>query len=188
VDTSVWIAIAFAVVVIVLIAVWFVVSRRQRQRERERLQRRFGPEYDQTVRDAGSRRSAETQLHEREERFEQLRLRPLSDEEREDALRTVAQAQARFVDDPDDAVRLMDGLVAEVMTRRGFPDEGFERRAGDLSAANPDLAQVYRRGHAVARSGRSGGSTEDRRRAVLDLRTVLEELAEGTAASEPSPR
>src|SRR5215212_1788041 len=57
-DTWVWIAIAAAVVVVVLLAIWTAARKRRRSQLREG----FGPEYDRTVEDMGSRRKAEADV------------------------------------------------------------------------------------------------------------------------------
>src|SRR5262249_61959063 len=71
-----WQIVALAVVVVVLIAaaVW-VVYNRNRSRH---LRTHFGSEYDRTVREFGDRRSAETELSQREERVRKLQIRPLT--------------------------------------------------------------------------------------------------------------
>jgi hypothetical protein len=52
------------------------------RRKSERLQRRFGPEYERRVAETGDRKAAETDLHERERRRNQLDVRGLRPEER----------------------------------------------------------------------------------------------------------
>lgn len=169
-QTGVWFAIAGVVIVLLLVAGWMTLSLRQRRRLRER----FGPEYDRAVQRADSQRAAVAQLRERAARVADLDLRPLQDDERSRFLGTLRAAQLRFVDDPEGAAEACERLVAEVMAARGFRDEGSQRRADDLSAAHPQVAEDYRRAHATVRDG---GGTEAHRQAVLALRRVFHELA-----------
>ena len=70
-----WIVIAaVAVLVVALLAGWAYA----RSRRRTALREQFGPEYDRTVKSAGSRRQAERELLEREKTHESLDIRPLS--------------------------------------------------------------------------------------------------------------
>ena len=55
-DTWVWIVIAAAAVVLVLLAVGLLAARKRRTSQ---LREGFGPEYDRTVEDMGSRRKAD---------------------------------------------------------------------------------------------------------------------------------
>ena len=79
-DTWIWIVIA-AVVVVIVVALVAMAMRRKRRRTQ--LQGRFGSEYGRTVDDAGSRRSAERELREREAKVDELDLRPLSEASRQ---------------------------------------------------------------------------------------------------------
>src|SRR5918999_4279693 len=143
-DAWIWILLA-VVAVIVVAAAWFLW---QRQRTSQ-LKERFGPEYDRTVAEA-DRREGEKELLEREKRHEKLDIRPLSAESRDRFRDEWRNVQARFVDDPKGAVRDADGLVARVMTERGYPtDEDPEARAEELSVEHADVVGEYRRGHAL---------------------------------------
>ena len=56
--------------------------------------------------------------------------------------------QARFVDEPEAAVREADALVQRVMSDRGYPvADDFERRAADVSVDYPDVVENFREGH-----------------------------------------
>lgn len=161
---------------VVLIAVAIVLAVRRRS---ERLRERFGPEYDRTVEQAGGRRSAESELAARQRRVDSLDIRPLDLGAREEFARQWRDAQARFVDEPAQAVAIADRLVAEVMRERGYPVEDFEQREADISVDHPRVVQNYRAGHALslaAQQGRAG--TEDLRQAMVHYRSLFEELLE----------
>jgi hypothetical protein len=161
---------------VVLIAVAIVLAVRRRS---ERLRERFGPEYDRTVEQAGGRRSAESELAARQRRVDSLDIRPLDLEARDEFARQWRDAQARFVDEPAQAVAIADRLVAEVMRERGYPVEDFEQREADISVDHPRVVQNYRAGHALsmaAQQGRAG--TEDLRQAMVHYRSLFEELLE----------
>jgi hypothetical protein len=171
----IWALIVAVAVVLVAAAIWGIV----RKRRSERLRRRFGGEYDRTIDQRGSRRAAETELAEREERRDELRIRPLSPGARERYSASWREVQAKFVDDPDGAIRDADGLVTEVMRERGYPLEDFEQRTADVSVDHPDVVENYRTAHAISMaSERNEASTEDVRQAIRHYRTLFEDLLE----------
>ena len=97
-DTTWWIviAVAAALVVLALLAWSYATSRR-----RKTLRSQFGPEYDRTVSSAGSRRTAERELAERERAHDELDIQPLSEAARERYLDDWQRAEQHFVDDPE---------------------------------------------------------------------------------------
>jgi ABC-type nickel/cobalt efflux system permease component RcnA len=177
-DTWVWIVIAAAVVVLVLLAIWMAA----RKRRRSQLQEGFGPEYDRTVDDMGSRRKAESELKDREKRREELDIKPLAPGARDrfaDRWRTV---QERFVDNPGAALRDAHALVIEVMRERGYPTDDFEQRAADVSVDHPHVVENYRAAHSITQRG--DADTEDQRQALVHYRGLFDELLE----TEPANR
>jgi len=89
--------IAVAVIVAVLALGAWLLSRQRRSAD---LRRRFGPEYDRTVRQMGDASRAESQLEARSARVSALEIRSLSTDERETFGERWRKAQAQFVDDP----------------------------------------------------------------------------------------
>ena len=184
-DAWVWVVIAIAAVIVVAL----IVATRERRRRSEALQERFGPEYDRTVDEAGGRRDAERELREREERREELDVQPLSAAARERYTTEWQGVQARFVDDPQGAVRSADRLVQQAMGERGYHvDEDFDQRAADLSVDHPAVVQSFREGHGLwLRYDRGEGSTEELRRAMMHYRSVFDELLVGEPVEEMRP-
>src|SRR5579871_3686211 len=124
---------AQVVVLVIIIAaiatglfLWF-------RRRSEKLQARFGPEYDRTVREAGNRYRAEAQLEKRAKRVEKLHIRPLTATDRDRFTIEWRAVQAGFVDNPERALGQADELVAAVMAARGYPMTDFDSCAEDLS-------------------------------------------------------
>jgi len=185
-DTWVWIV----TVVVVAIVVLGVVASALRTRRSRSLQDRFGREYDRTVDRAGGRRGAEQELKEREQRHDELELRPLSQDARERYLQQWQATQGRFVDDPTGAVSEADDLVQRVMRDGGYPVDGFEQRAADISVEHPDLVEKYRTANGIARASERGeASTEDLRHSVRHYRALFVELLEVDGdAEDASPR
>jgi hypothetical protein len=171
-DTWMWVVLVL-VAVIVLVGAWFAW---QRQRT-DRLKERFGPEYDRTVAES-DKREAEEELVEREKRHEELDIRPLSEQSRDRFRDEWQNVQARFVDDPAGAVRDADGLVARVMTERGYPTDGDpEARAEDLSVEHANVVGEYRRGHELLEGlDDSEDATERQRESMQCFRTAFEAL------------
>ncbi|HEX6663703.1 MAG TPA: hypothetical protein VF025_08505, partial [Gaiellaceae bacterium] len=139
--TWVWILIAAAVVCVLVLGATWASMRTRRTRG---LQDRFGSEYDRTIDREGGRRGAERELREREKRHDELELQPLSAEARSRYLQKWHATQERFVDDPKGAVAEADELVQQVMRDRGYPVEGFDQQAADISVEHPDLVEKYR--------------------------------------------
>jgi len=177
------IVVAIAVVVIAAV-VWFLVGRR-----RTRLRRTFGPEYEHTVEEAGSRRAAEAELQDRLTRHERLEIAPLDPAARDRYLEAWHQAQAQFVEQPAEATQAAGRLITAVMRDRGYPVDNFEQRAADVSVDHPQVVDDYRAAHAIAVKD-AGAGTEDLRQAMVHYRSLFEELLEvGQPNGEaPTPR
>ena len=164
--------VAVVAVVVVLAIAWIVV----RKRRTEALQRRFGPEYERTVREHGPGR-AESVLVEREKRVEKFPIRELAVDERERFMAEWRVVQSRFVDDPKGAVSDADALVSRLMQARGYPMSDFEQRAADISVDHPRLVDNYRAAHEIAlRHWKGEASTEDLRNAIIYYRSLFDEL------------
>ena len=116
--TWVWILIAAALIVVLLV---LVVSSLLARDRRGRLQERFGPEYDRTVESADKRRDAERELRDREERYDELELHPLSDTAIERYQQDWSELERRFVDRPQVSVTAADDLVTQVMREPRVP-------------------------------------------------------------------
>jgi hypothetical protein len=167
------IVLVVVVVLAVAAAIWFYL---QKQRT-ERLQSKFGPEYNRTVRTEGNSRHAEQVLAERQKRVEKLDIKPLSPQERERFARAWEAEQARFVDEPATAVDNAHRLLKEVMRVRGYPVADFEQRVADVSVDHPVVVENYRVAHAIAVRREQGDvSTEDLREAMIHYRALFADL------------
>ena len=141
------------------------------------LREQFGPEYDRTLEQAGSRKAGEAQLLERRRRHRTLELRTLDSAELSQFQQRWTDMQREFVDDPARAVQDADTLVVDVMSARGYPTNDLDQRAEDLSVDHPHIAQHYRDARRIAKADQKGNaSTEDQRQAVTAYRALLEEL------------
>ena len=174
-ETWEWIAIAAgaAFVLLVLLGLAALISRRRR---RSQLKERFGSEYDNAVAREGTG-GAEKRLSELEEEHESLSLRPLPEAARERYLDEWRQAEARFVSDPQEAVRSAERVVERALEERGYPsDADAERRAALVAVDHPDVAERYRHGHSKLDGADDEDSTEALREAMVDFRAVLEDV------------
>ena len=184
-DTLLIIGITAAVTAVLAacaIAIW---EGRRRRFRTEHLQQAFGSEYDRAVVTKG-KASGEADLANREERAQQLTIRPLLPFEVDRFVRMWTATQARFVDEPGAAVADADRLVCDVMLSRGYEVGDFEQRAADVSVDHRDAVANYRSAHALAvKHSRGQATTEDLRRAMVHYRTLFNDLCDN-ATTVPS--
>lgn len=169
-DTWEWIVLGVAVAV-ALVLVLALVRIRWR---RSHLKKRFGPEYHRAVTGEG-RGAGESHLAEIESEHDRLELHDLPPMTRDRYLDEWRQAETRFVSDPGDAVRAAERIVERVLHERGYPDDNGQDLASLVSVDHPDTAERIRHGHALLESVEAE-STENLRRAMLDFRSVLEDV------------
>jgi hypothetical protein len=180
----VWALIIVAAVAVVAIVIWLAM----RERRTRTLRGRFGPEYDRAVESSESKRGAESELAARADRRDKLDITPLSPGARERYATEWKRVQARFVDDPDGAVREADVLIQSVMSERGYPMDDFDQRAADISVDHPRVVENYREGNRLARANALGdGTTEDLRQAMQHYRALFDDLLEAES-DEPLSR
>jgi hypothetical protein len=182
-DTWIWLVIIAAIVIVVALIAWAAT----RKRRTDQLRERFGPEYDRTLSHDGSRREGESELRDRMERHDALNIQPLNPDTAERYRQEWRDVQAKFVDAPEDSLRRADGLITEVMQRRGYPMSDFEQRSADLSVEHGQTVQDYRAAHAVSmQSSRGQATTEDLRTAMVHYRSLFDEMVgagEGSSIS-----
>jgi hypothetical protein len=151
-----------------------------RKRHSQELREKFGPEYDYTLNRVGDQRKAEAELTMREKHIKELEIRELDPEERRRYLYEWDQVQAKFVDEPAEAVARADQLIQDVMNDRGFPvadADDFEQRTADFSVLYPEVVSNYRTAHDIAwRVEEDGVSTEELRQAMVYYRSMFNEL------------
>ena len=177
IDTQTWTIIAaVAVLGLVALGVWFFSQKKRSHK----LQERFGPEYDRTVNEYGSRTKAESDLKAREKRVERLVILSLTPADAARFTEAWHALQSRFIDNPKGVVVQAEQLVRELMEKRGYPMGDFERRAGDISVDHPDVvANDPARRSAIALRDQTGtADTEELRKAVVHYRALFDELLE----------
>jgi hypothetical protein len=176
--TSTQLAVAALVVVFVLfIAV--AASVEHRKKKTLALRDRFGTEYDRAVVTHGSPGQAEAKLANRQTRVKTLDIRDLGIAEHDRFVTEWQTVQSRFVDHPKSSVTEADDLIAALLEARGYPQVSFEQRADDLSVTYPRVMEKYRLAHAVAvRLGQLEASTEELRTAMIQFRSIFDELVQ----------
>jgi FtsZ-interacting cell division protein ZipA len=175
------ILITVAVCALIGVGIWVAVT----QMRSRRLKEQFGPEYDRAVRKSHNRNIAEAELQTREQRVKKYRIIPLSESDRAHYQQAWDRVQNRFVDDPRGATKEADELIFEVMERRGYPVNGFEQAAADLSVEYPVVVENYRAASAIARRNREGeAGTEDLRQALIYYRALFHELLQLSLSPE----
>jgi len=177
--------------VLIAVAIEFIglaIWLNYRKKWPERLQDRFGPEYNRTVEDRISQTEAESELTAHQRRVEPLDIVPLTVPEAGRSIRSWYGLQGRFINNPQNVVAQADQLVREVMQRRGYPMEDFERRAADISVDHPAVVHNYRAAQAIAaRADRGQATIEDLRQAVVYYRALFDELLEAKEATQATP-
>ncbi len=170
--------IAGACLLVLIAAVGLVAYFQRRKAKTLALRDRFGSEYDRTVAKHTTPRQAEVALSAREKRVKGLSLRNLNPTERDRFVTDWQTLQSRFLDHPKSAVTEADELIAALLVARGYPQDNFEQRAADVSVSYPRLMEHYRLAHDIAvRPGKADASTEDLRTAMIQYRTIFDELA-----------
>ena len=149
------------------------------------LQEKFGPEYDRTVRDAGSTKSAERTLHARMESRNELDIHQLSPAQRDRYAQHWREIQEAFVDAPQASLARADALVGSVMSDSGYPMRDFDQQADLVSVDHPEVVNDYRRAHGVFLADAAERvSVEEARRAFIAYRSLFSELL-GDGNAEP---
>jgi hypothetical protein len=162
---------------IVLALIAGVIVYAQKRKARLRLRTHFGTEYERAVLEHGSERKAEAVLVNRKTRVEKLPLRELGVAQRERFVSEWSNVQSRFVDHPRGAVTEADELITSLLQARGYAVSGFEESAADVSVSYPGMVEDYRSAHSIsARSGRGEASTEELRTAMIQYRSLFDEL------------
>jgi hypothetical protein len=185
IPTNTVIAAILLIALVIGVVAWLVMQKRRTFK----LKRRFGPEYDQTVSEFGSREKAEAELTSREKRVAGFSVVPLTPADAVRFTQAWSALQGRFIDNPKGVLLDADLLVRELMAKRGFPVGDFEHRAADISVDHPGVAAAYRAAQEIAaRNERGEADTEELRKAVVHYRTLFDELIGVAADQAPSAR
>ncbi|HEY7270238.1 MAG TPA: hypothetical protein VH951_10460 [Dehalococcoidia bacterium] len=155
-----------------------------RRYQTNKLRDAYGSEYDRTVAETGDRREAEKELNRRQDRVEKLHIQPLTHDQCNEFTGRWQSVQAEFVDEPKRALQDADGLIGEVMSKRGYPVGEFEQRAGDISVDHPGVVKNYRLAHNISRASDEGNATtEEMRQGMQSYRALFDDLLQTTEAS-----
>lgn len=164
------------VIAAAILAAAFLVWAFASKKRSSELQSRFGPEYEHLSSIEG-RRKAEKALQEREARVSRLHIKELNNDQLQSFARDWRNVQTRFVDDPEKTVIEADTLVQKVMDARGYPLDGFDQQADDISVDHPAVVSNYRAAHDIAESSRrQQATTEDLRQAMIHYRALFSDL------------
>lgn len=154
-----------------------------------RLKRRFGPEYERTLeRHDGDEKATRQELAERVRQYGGIEHRPLVAQARERYGNGWTAIQAKFVDEPAQAVTEANGLIGELAAERGFPGAEAPDHFDALSVHHPHHVHGYRQAHALTGSGsQAKQSTEELRKALLAARGLFDDLLREEGRGEPEP-
>lgn len=161
-----------AIVALALIAVLAVQHRRKAV-----LRDQFGPEYDRTVKDTGSAKTAQRTLQARVESHNEIDVRQLSPTQRDRYQQRWREIQAEFVNAPQASLARADALVGDAMSDCGYPMRDFDQQADLLSVDHPQVVNDYRQAHGVfVADAAERVSVENARRAFIAYRSLFSEL------------
>jgi hypothetical protein len=110
-----------------------------------------------------------------------LDLKELSPEQRAAYEARWEAAQEQFIDNPRQATQTAAGLVTAVAAEIGYPVDDREQLLADLSVNHGKYLDGYR-GAIRATDQAADGSTEEFRQALLDYRTLFNDLIGAPAA------
>ena len=110
-------------------------------------------------------------------------LRPLPQERARDYRADWVAAQARFVDDPDGAVRAADILVERLMAERGYPAAESDADLTDLTREQAEVMRHYLAGHEIAAADTGSADTDALRRAMVHYRMVFNAVLDSAMSS-----
>jgi hypothetical protein len=180
--TNTQIIVSVCVVIVVGIAIAADVALRRTRTQT--LRDRFGSEYDRAVVTHGSSGQAEAKLTDRETRVEALEVHELGPTERDCFVTEWHSIQSRFIDYPKAAVTEADDLVNALLEARGYPQANFEQRAADVSVNYSHIMNNYRLAHTIAaRTGTGEATTEELRTAMIQYRSIFDELVQSRKPS-----
>ncbi len=175
------------IVLVIVVVIAFVGYLAYRRTRTGAFRARFGPEYDRALLKHGSSSKAEAKLADRETRVRTLELRDLGATERDRFVADWQALQARFVDQPKSSVTEADTLISSLLAARGYPKGSFDQRAADISVSYPRVVEDYRQANAIAvRPGRADASTEELRTAMIQYRTIFDELVQSQPQKKKS--
>lgn len=190
---TVGIVIAALVVIALLAALVLRNGAMGSMGEGVRLKRRFGPEYERTLaQHDGDEKATREELAERVRQHGGIEHKPLAAQSRERYGNAWTAVQAKFVDEPGQAVADADQLVGGLAAERGFPAANASEHFDALSVHHPHHVHGYRQAHALAGCGGAAEqsakqSTEELRKALLGVRGLFDDLLRDDGKGELEP-
>ena len=167
-------------ITIIIVAVLLVAAAAGWANYRKRsLRASFGAEVQTVEQEHGSSREVDRELRRRKKRHEELPLRVIGPEDREQYTTAWEQVQGEFLNDPSLALSHAEKLVATVLEARGYPGGEPEEQLALLSVEHADSLAGYRTAqHASRRAAENPTSvpTEELRQAMLSYLTLFDEL------------
>jgi len=93
--------------------------------------------------------------------------------------------QAEFVDQPSAAMAQAGRLVLSLMLDRGYPIEGLDHPAADVSGERGSYVEHYRIANEISlKNHRGEASTEELRQAIVHYRAVFDGLLAGDVSND----
>lgn len=174
---------------VLVIAVMAYAGRREYANRRIRSS--FGPEYDRVKAEHGGTRAADRELARRTQMHNELRLEPISADDRDFYATSWEHIQGGFLDDPVVALSGAEQLIARLLAARGYPAGEQGEQLALLSVQHGRGLAQYRQALSVSdrlRTDPASVSTEDTRAALMQYQALFADLlaVPGAAAARSS--
>jgi len=181
------IGVIIAIIVLVLIVAIAVYAAR-REHARRQLRASFGPEYDLVRADYGGVRGADRELARRTDLHKKLRLGQISADDQDFYSTSWEHVQGGFLDNPALALTSAEQLVARLVAARGYPAADDDEHLPLLSVQHGNVLVGYRQARSVSERVATDPtlvSTEEERTALMQYRSLLEDLLAAPGAAAP---
>lgn len=179
---------AIIVIIATVLIIAVVAYAARRDYDKRRIRSSFGPEYARVKAEHGGTRAADRELARRGRMHHELRLEPISADDRDFYTMSWGHIQGGFLDDPEVALSGAEQLIARLLAARGYPADEQSEQLALLSVQHGHGLADYRRALSVSerlRADPASVSTEDKRSALMHYHALFGDLLTAPGAAAP---